>query len=407
MVEALDPVPAAAPRVGLRMNLVVVSHKVCWRSESSPTGYATDGGFALQMRALSELFNATTLLVPVSRCAHPFGEVLITGNNLSVNPLPLLKGRNGARKLQFPFWLLRSSRLIWRELRRADCAHTPIPGDVGTAGMIMAMLLKKPLLVRHCGNWTAPRTIADHFWIWLMSRFAGGRNVMFATGSAPNPPCPLNPEIHWIFATSLCEAELAALTARHPSPRPGNAPRLIIACRQEAGKGTDVVIRALPQILKEFPLTTLEVAGDGSALEGFKALACDVGVARQVTFHGNVDHGRVIELLQGADLLCYPTTSSEGFPKIVLEAFACGLPVVSTPVSALRSLIGKERGVLLMEANPHAVADAVKYCLEEKERYQRMSVAAVAAARHYSLEAWRDTIGERLATAWGQLCAHE
>jgi glycosyltransferase involved in cell wall biosynthesis len=107
-------------------------------------------------------------------------------------------------------------------------------------------------------------------------------------------------------------------------------------------------------------------------------------------------------------VFCFPTASSEGFPKVVLEALACGLPVVTTRVSALPELIGTGCGVLLDEVTPAAVAEGVRLCLSDGERYRAMSGAAVRTAREYSLERWRDSIGELLRAAWGPLrCSAE
>jgi glycosyltransferase involved in cell wall biosynthesis len=104
-----------------------------------------------------------------------------------------------------------------------------------------------------------------------------------------------------------------------------------------------------------------------------------------------------------ADLFCYPTESSEGFPKVVLEALASGLPVVATRVSVIPRLLNGGAGVLLEEPSPEAVASGVKSCLSDRELYRSMSRCAVATAGTYSLEKWRDTIGDRLRGAWGPL----
>jgi glycosyltransferase involved in cell wall biosynthesis len=358
------------------------------------------------MEALSQLFASTTLLLPCSTRRNPKGEIPLSGRNLVVKPLPYLSGRDLGRKVLFPFWLARTFPSLWREIRRADAVHAPVPGDISTIGMILALMLQKPLFVRHCGNWLLPRTLADHFWKWCMERFAGGKNVMVATGGAAEPPSKRNGHVEWIFATSMSELELAELgIPRTLTTRKG--PRLIIACRQEANKGTDIVIRSLPELLQEFPHTVLDVLGDGASLTAFKQLAADLAVDAHVVFHGRVGHKQVLRHLQRADLLCYPTTSSEGFPKIVLEAMACGVPVISTPVSVLPLLIGAGQGVLLNEATPAEVVKAVRLCLGNRELYSRMSAAAVAKASQYSLEKWRDTIGGWLTAAWGPLCSHD
>jgi glycosyltransferase involved in cell wall biosynthesis len=386
------------------VKLLVVSYKTCWPQPASPSGYATDGGFPFQMRALSELFDATTLLLPCAEGGRA-GEGHLSGRNLSVVPLPAPVGRDLWRKLRFPFWLLANCRLLLREVLRADAVHAPIPGDIGTIGMLLAFLLRKPLFVRYCGNWAVQATAAERFWRWFMERCAGGRVVCLATGEQPDPPSRRNPALNWIFATTLTEQELSrAVTDRTPFPR--STPRLIIACRQERAKGTGVVIESLPLLARQFPGVAFDVVGDGGALAEFKQLAERLGVGRQVMFHGLVGHERVIELMQQADLFCFPTTSSEGFPKAALEALACGLPVVTTNVSALPRLVGGGAGVLLEEATPRAVAEAAAKCLADRAAYQCMARQAVATARQYSLERWRDKIGATLSASWGALRSH-
>jgi glycosyltransferase involved in cell wall biosynthesis len=382
------------------MRLVVISHKRCWPSACSPSGYATDGGFPFQICALSELFDSTTLIAPCSDSGGQSVEVPLTGHNFSITPLTALAG--GAwRRARLPFWLMRNFIHIIAEACRADAVHAPIPGDIGTIGILLAFILRKPLLVRHCGNWFIQRTTAERFWRWLMERQAGGRNVMLATGGASDPPSQRNPNVRWIFSTSLTEQDLDECVGRGKQ-LPCATPRLIIVGRQERGKGTGLVIRSLPIIIRDFPGATLDVVGDGEALAEFQELARSTGVLDRITFHGKVEHKRVISLLQQADLFCFPTFS-EGFPKVVLEALACGLPVVTTRVSVLPQLIGMGCGMLIEHATPAAIAQAAQSCLSDADRYNDMSMRAVETARQYSLERWRDTVGQLLSVAWGPL----
>ena len=383
------------------MKLLVVSHKPCWPCSNSQTGFATDGGFPFQMRALSELFETTTLIVPCSPAYDKNGEVPLTGHNLSIAPVTSPYGRRVWRKTLFPFWILRNSFTIIRELLRADAVHTPIPGDIGTIGMMLAFVLHKPLIVRHCGNWFVQRTAAERFWKWIMERFAGGTNIMLATGGAAEAPSQRNKAIRWIFSTTLTERELKECnTSRTKMPK--GQPRLIIVCRQEKEKGTGAIIESLPLILKDFPGAMLDVVGDGGALAQFKRLADSLGVSDRIIFHGKVDHSKVIRLLKQADLFCYPTAASEGFPKVVLEAMACGLPVLTTRVSVLPSLI-EGGGLLIDEVSSARVAQAVFKSLSDRDLYCSMSRKAIETAREYSLERWRDTIGDLLRSAWGPL----
>lgn len=383
------------------MKLLVVSHKPCWPSTGSSSGYATDGGFPFQMRALSELFSETTVAVPCSSSPDRPGEVPLAGQGLSVAPLTTPLGHGWMRKAGLPFWLLRNGVPLLREIWRADAVHTPVPGDIGTVGMVLAVLLRKRLFVRHCGNWERQETAAERFLRWFIEHCAGGRNVMLATGASANPPSRRNPNVRWVFATSLTHEELRACAIKRIPPSESYA-RLIHVGRQDWRKGTEVVLRSLPLLQDDFSHVTLDVIGDGPALPRFRTLAAQLGVSSRVSFHGQVTHEKVLSLLQQADIFCFPTESSEGFPKAVLEALACGLPVITTPVSVLPRLVGDRCGVILDSSTPEAVAEAVGGILRDRERYLSMSTQAQDTASEYSLERWRDTIGALLGLAWGK-----
>jgi len=380
------------------MKLAVISHKVCWRSSGSPSGFITDGGFPQQIGAISELFDETRVVVPCRTSSNTSGLSPLVGNNLSIIPLSEPKGEGFLRKINIPFWLIRNCLTILRESRKADAVHSPIPGDVGTIGMLTAMILRKPLFVRHCGNWLVQRTIAEQFWKWSMEHFAGGRNVMLATGGSDMPPSERNPNVEWIFATSLRKAEIETNV---PRALPDEGPiRLIIVCRQEERKGTDVVIDSLPMILEKLPTVTLDVVGGGYKLDQFRKQAAARNVEDQVNFHGKVVHAQVIELLKKSHLFCYPTSASEGFPKVVIEAMAIGLPVITTPVSVLPHLIGGKNGILLDRSAPTDLANAVLELCSDRARYRSLSASAIETAKSFSLESWRERIREKLVETW-------
>lgn len=380
------------------MRLAVVSHKICWPCEKSPTGFSTDGGFPLQMRAISELFAQTKLIVPARSSSSANGTSPLNGNNMEVVPLEVPAGSDLKRKLAMPLWLLRNGRTIWREVKTADAIHTPIPGDVGTIGMFFALIMRKPLVVRHCGNWLVQRTVAERIWKWSMELFGGGRNVMFATGGSDKIPSERNPSVKWIFSTSLTREQIAECKPRS-LPLDGNI-RLVIACRQEERKGTDIVIESMPEILRRFPNASLSVIGDGSLLPKLKKQAQALGLSDKVTFHGKLEHSKVISLLEQHHIFCYPTAASEGFPKVVLEALANGLPVITTKVSVLPTLLASGCGVLLDEPNVHELSNAVVDVCSDRIKYEEMSSRAIETVRNYCLEDWRDMIGATLREAW-------
>ena len=81
---------------------------------------------------------------------------------------------------------------------------------------------------------------------------------------------------------------------------------------------------------------------------------------------GPKPHDEVLELLKKMDALILPSYS-EGFPLVVLEAMACGLPIISTPVGSVPDMIGKEGGILIKLKDSASIIEAV----EEIKPYEK------------------------------------
>lgn len=384
------------------MHLVVFSYKPCWQDPSSPTGFATDGGFPFQMAALAELFDRTTLVLPRRSTPRPPGLCPLVGRRLEVEALPEPAGTNLRRKLALLLWLPRHLGTLWRATGRADAVHAPVPGDLGVLGLGLALVRRKPLFVRHCGTWNPerpPATVADRLLHRLLVRIAGGRRVVLATGGGEATPEPANTAIDWIFSTALEDASLDRLPASKPW-RPGRPPRLVQVGRLTRGKNAATSLRALERIRAGHPGATLKLVGHGPERASLERLAAELGLEGAVAFHGNLAHEEVLERLTDADLMVFPTRVAEGFPKAVLEGMACGLPVVASPVSVLPDLLGDGRGILLADTDAETLAEAVLGVLADPDALERTATAARRHARRFTLEGWRDAIGERLEAAW-------
>lgn len=384
------------------MRLAIVSHKECWRAvdeNGAPEWYA-EGGFPDQIAAIADLFDATELLVPEVAPAGRTGQPI--ARSIGVVPLRPIRGRGWGRWLRIPAWTATHLRVFQRRIAAADCVHAIVPGDIGTIGLLFARLLGKLLFVRHCGHWGRPFSLADRALQRLMPAMADERRLMFATGHMRPAPPANSRYMHWIFATSLTEREIDALATRREPSSP-DAPKLVIACRQVARKGTDRILAALPLVVRTFPGTHLEVIGGGSRLAVSKRLARQLGLEATVRFHGAVSRQRVLEILRSCDLFCYPSTAAEGFPKVLVEAMACGLPFVSSDLPVFEHLAATGAGRAIASLEPASLAEAIADCLCDPLRYSRMSECAVETAKHHSLERWQREIAHVLSSHWGPL----
>jgi glycosyltransferase involved in cell wall biosynthesis len=100
-------------------------------------------------------------------------------------------------------------------------------------------------------------------------------------------------------------------------------------------------------------------------------------------FHLHVEPPSVAGLLRGADLMLAPSWEQEGFGLPVLEAMACGLPVVASDISAFRAFAGGAASLVPFD-RPEAFADAAQRLLGEPWNWREARRRGLAAARPFS-----------------------
>lgn len=121
-------------------------------------------------------------------------------------------------------------------------------------------------------------------------------------------------------------------------------------------KGHDVMIRAMG-LMRD---TTLVIVGEGPERRRLETLARTVGVADRVRFLGQVSQQQLVGVYRGADALVL-ASRHEGWPNVLLEAMACGCPVVATEVDGIREIVQHEdAGIVAQARSPEGIADALR-----------------------------------------------
>src|SRR6185369_1663775 len=156
----------------------------------------------------------------------------------------------------------------------------------------------------------------------------------------------------------------------------------------EAHYGVDVVLRAFAIIQQRFPNATLSVAGDGPCRESLQQLAAELKL-RDVEFLGTVTRERMAESYNEAD--CFLNGSRvDNQPLSILEAFAGGLPVVTTNAGGIPDVVTDGVTALMVEMDDHeALARNAMALLEQPELAHRIIKAGRNECRRYTWEAVR------------------
>lgn len=136
----------------------------------------------------------------------------------------------------------------------------------------------------------------------------------------------------------------------------------------------EVLLRAFPEVLAAVPDARLALAGRGPLEPALRRLAAELGVASRVDFLGFVPHDEVPALLAGLDVLVNCSTAdSESFGVVVLEASACGVPVVVTPVGGVAEVcVDGETGLHVPPGDAGALAAALIRLAGDTELRRRL-----------------------------------
>ncbi len=123
------------------------------------------------------------------------------------------------------------------------------------------------------------------------------------------------------------------------------------------------------------------MAGDGPERPRLERLAAARAPGR-VRFHGRLPKAEVLALVRSGTVLAVPSRSQENQPMVVLEAFACGVPVVTSALGGLPELVQPGRnGDSAPPEDPEALAAALDRLLGDPRRAFEMGVAARAQAQ--------------------------
>jgi glycosyltransferase involved in cell wall biosynthesis len=151
----------------------------------------------------------------------------------------------------------------------------------------------------------------------------------------------------------------------------GSGGYAVFVGRLSPEKGIETILNAWSQLEVDLPLN---IVGDGPLADRVREAADQ---NPRIRWLGHQSSERVLEIVGGAKLLLLPSLWYEGLPKIIVEAFSKGTPVVASNLGAMTELIEHERnGMLFTPGDSAALAAAVRTVHEDSTTLTRMRKAA-------------------------------
>ncbi len=157
-------------------------------------------------------------------------------------------------------------------------------------------------------------------------------------------------------------------------------PAVAIVATLRDWKGHDDLLDAWQSLRARVPGWQLLVIGDGPRRAHLEGRVASMGLADDVRFTGNQDD--VPAWFACADLAVLPSFGDEGVPQSLMQAAACGLPAVSTPIGAIPEAVRDgETGLLVPPRDVPALANALERLMRDDALRERMGRAAHAYAQ--------------------------
>jgi colanic acid/amylovoran biosynthesis glycosyltransferase len=154
-------------------------------------------------------------------------------------------------------------------------------------------------------------------------------------------------------------------------------------------KGLEYALRALAKIRNNFTFE-FRVIGGGELEEELRQLAYDLKISQEIKWMGMQPHKRVIEELYNCDLLLQPSVTAKngdaegGAPTIILEAQACGTPVISTYHADIPYITRPRKSALLSdEKDVDSLAQNIIYLLKTPKLFSKMGKAGSEHVKKY------------------------
>jgi glycosyltransferase involved in cell wall biosynthesis len=184
---------------------------------------------------------------------------------------------------------------------------------------------------------------------------------------------------HWDkLRVVRCGVDVSAFSPRPDGDRGSGPFEVLTVGRVDPVKGQPLLVEAVAELQRRGVDARLTIVGDGAGLGDLRALAARLGVDGRVHFPGAVGQDEIRAYYERASAFALPSFA-EGLPVVLIEAMACGLPVVASRITGIPELVEEGvSGLLITPARGDELADALASLAADPERCAAMGRAGRA-----------------------------
>ena len=383
-----------------RCTLGILYHMPFWQTADGGL-WEAEGSFARYVDSLAPYFDEILLSVPVFDTPPAVGS-RVRAANVRLVPQPYFPGPR-----QFYPMLPSVYRRLREWVHQCDVIHLRVPTPAAIFAFRLARARRTPVFLLVVGDYAALLPYLPYTGIkkllfgayvafeeWAL-RHMTTRALTFTNGAALR-------EKHARPGATVFETTTTTLSLKDVSTRTdtctGRPIRLLTVSRIDPRKGLRVLPTMVASLVADRHDVTLDLVGPTIGQIGDRerdlvlseAQRLDVG--DRITVQGAVPLDQLLPLYQGYDAFVLPTQPGEGVPRVLMEAMAAGLPVITTNVSGIASLVTHEDNGLLVSVPESAssaalaMSAAVRRVIADPELRQRLIQGGYRTVRAHTLE---------------------
>jgi len=310
----------------------------------------------------------------------------------------------GGDRLKDKLGILRLSPVylheMLKEIPKVDVVHVRCPANISLMAIVLLAFLRYPKYrwVKYAGNW---RPESKEAWSYTFQRWwlnkGLHRGVVTVNGRWDGQPKHVYSFLNPCLTQEEVEFARTVASGKELSP-PYN---LLFVGRVESEKGVGRLLKIVKELRRQGIPLKVDIVGDGPERKGFEAWAMENGLSSIVTFHGWMPKPVLGEFYSRAHFFVFPTTASEGWPKVLSEAMAYGVVPVAGAISSIPQILSETGAGLSFPPNDiRAFVQAILGYIEKPERWRAASRAGMAAAPLFTYEHYLEAVKQMFWDAW-------
>ena len=363
------------------MRLLIISHTPHYRDADKIFGW---GPTVREIDQLARLFNDVVHVAPLYESAVPNSSLAYAAPNVQLRFVQPAGGERWRDKLSVVLCLPKYLWAIWWQLRKADVVHVRCPANISLLAVILLSLVSKPRLrwIKYAGNWMPTSREA---WSYSLQRWwlkhGPHRGVVTVNGEWTDQPS----HVRSFYNPSLTDEEATAAHFSADEKTLTSPVRLLFVGRLEQAKGVDRALRTAARLLEHDVQFTFDLVGDGPERSTFERTSAKLGLANRVRFHGWLPRPELAPLYARAHLFLFPSSCSEGWPKVLSEAMAYGVVPIAGNISCVPQYLSRfSCGSVVDPGDVDAIVKAIETYVHDPNYWWRDSQHAVESANNFT-----------------------